>query len=245
MAIVDTNGTTRVLALGAPAGPPGLSAYQHWLSLGNTGSIADYLASLKGTDGTNGTKGIDGAGTIVTLIASSRILPSSAVVPDGQFGAAPANPANPAHANLVVGVTAVGAEAGGLVTIQGSGDLDGLVGNFAAGDILFPSTNGTLTRVVPTSGWRQALGKASSSSRMIVNIGPAYTLPNPASLLIAPGDDAIATILLAALTPSVLQAAHARWVASLSPLPADDSAIPNAGGWYLNDGQPYLVPPKA
>lgn len=36
-------------------GDPGLSAYQVWLAAGNTGSVDDYLASLKGADGADGT----------------------------------------------------------------------------------------------------------------------------------------------------------------------------------------------
>lgn len=38
-------------------GDPGPSAYQHWLNLGNTGTEADFLASLNGTDGTDGAAG--------------------------------------------------------------------------------------------------------------------------------------------------------------------------------------------
>lgn len=185
MAIVDTNGTARILAVGAPAGAPGESIYQVWLSEGNTGSRSDFLMSQKGGNGTNGTKGVDGAGTVVSLIATSRILPTSAVVLDGQFGGAPANPANPAHINLVAGITALGAEAGTLVTVQNSGDLKDVTGDFAPGDTLFPSTNGTLTRTPPASGWRQAVGKVSAPGRMVINLGPAYAMPESANPLFA------------------------------------------------------------
>jgi hypothetical protein len=41
-------------------GQDGLSAYQVWLSLGNTGSEADYLASLKGDKGDKGDQGDPG-----------------------------------------------------------------------------------------------------------------------------------------------------------------------------------------
>jgi hypothetical protein len=52
-------------------GTNGLSAYQVWLNLGNTGTQADFVASLKGpqgiagTNGTNGTNGVDGKNTLV------------------------------------------------------------------------------------------------------------------------------------------------------------------------------------
>jgi hypothetical protein len=44
-----------------PAGQDGESAYQAWLSLGNTGTEADFIASLKGADGATGADGSDGA----------------------------------------------------------------------------------------------------------------------------------------------------------------------------------------
>ena len=52
-------------------GTNGLSAYQVWLNLGNTGTQADFIASLTGpqgiagTNGNNGTNGVDGKNTIV------------------------------------------------------------------------------------------------------------------------------------------------------------------------------------
>ncbi len=42
-------------------GQDGASAYDLWLAAGNTGSVTDFLNSLKGADGTNGTNGQDGA----------------------------------------------------------------------------------------------------------------------------------------------------------------------------------------
>lgn len=43
-----------------PPGPPGLSAYEVWLEQGNTGSEADFLASLQGAPGTPGNHGQPG-----------------------------------------------------------------------------------------------------------------------------------------------------------------------------------------
>ena len=34
-----------------PQGPKGESAYEHWLSLGNVGTINDFLLTLKGDKG--------------------------------------------------------------------------------------------------------------------------------------------------------------------------------------------------
>ena len=43
-----------------PAGTDGLSAYEIWLSQGNTGTEADFLNSLEGPQGVAGTNGVDG-----------------------------------------------------------------------------------------------------------------------------------------------------------------------------------------
>jgi hypothetical protein len=51
--------TERGSALGMP-GSPGLSAYQIWLSQGNSGTEQDFLDSLVGAPGTNGFDGEDG-----------------------------------------------------------------------------------------------------------------------------------------------------------------------------------------
>lgn len=59
-------GETGAVGPQGPAGPqgeqgqPGLSAYQIWLSLGNTGTESDFIASLKGADGATGEAGQDG-----------------------------------------------------------------------------------------------------------------------------------------------------------------------------------------
>jgi hypothetical protein len=43
-----------------PAGSDGKSAYQVWIDAGNTGTEADFIASLKGADGDTGPKGEKG-----------------------------------------------------------------------------------------------------------------------------------------------------------------------------------------
>ena len=49
------------------AGADGLSAYQVWLDLGNTGTEQDFIDSLRGADGIIGSDGADGNGIDSTL----------------------------------------------------------------------------------------------------------------------------------------------------------------------------------
>lgn len=202
-----------------------------------------------GRDGQDGRNGRDGAGTVTTRTARTRILPGSAVVLDGDFYAVPVDPYNLDHCGLAAGVTALGAEANQTVTIQASGDLDGITGDFGPGDLLFAAANGTLTRTPPTStpdrpAWRQSYGRANTATRIIIDRGFAYRLPTVVTALPVSDLDAVTAILMAALTPAVAAQIHARMVATLPSLPPDD-AIPNAGGTYVSGGQVIVVPRKS
>lgn len=57
---------TTVGTIKVPVGATGKSAYQIWQDAGNTGSEADFLASLVGKDGTPGTNGTNGCATTIT-----------------------------------------------------------------------------------------------------------------------------------------------------------------------------------
>ena len=59
--ITGSAGAPGVNGIDGSAGPEGESAYDIWLKEGNTGSTADFLASLQGTNGNDGAAGPDGA----------------------------------------------------------------------------------------------------------------------------------------------------------------------------------------
>jgi hypothetical protein len=69
--------TTQITFSGAPTNPviplkigqPGQSAYELWLAAGNTGTQADFLASLKGTKGDAGGQGPQGASPYELAVA--------------------------------------------------------------------------------------------------------------------------------------------------------------------------------
>lgn len=63
------------------AGPAGASAYQIWLDAGNTGTVADYLASLKGAKGDQGDVGPDGKSAYQLWLA----LPGNAGKTEAEF----------------------------------------------------------------------------------------------------------------------------------------------------------------
>jgi hypothetical protein len=59
--ITGPAGAPGVDGIDGAAGPEGESTYDIWLKEGNTGSTADFLASLQGTNGNDGATGPDGA----------------------------------------------------------------------------------------------------------------------------------------------------------------------------------------
>lgn len=76
-------------------GAPGASAYDIWLEAGNTGTEADFLASLKGADGQDGEDGQDGqdgtssgGGSSVGYTQKSILDPEYGINPDAPDSAA-------------------------------------------------------------------------------------------------------------------------------------------------------------
>ena len=78
-------------AAGTP-GATGASAYQIWLANGNTGSEADFLASLVGATGPQGVAGKDGTSVkIKGTVSSCANLPNNADIGDIYMVAAQGN----------------------------------------------------------------------------------------------------------------------------------------------------------
>ena len=172
-------------------GPPGASAYETWLGLGNVGSPEDFIASQKGEKGDRSTEpgppgeqGPPGSGTVTTARRSTMILPSTCVVQQIDGRLAVADPTNLAHQGLYVGVDVEGGAAGTLAQVCGLGEIVGVSGVFSAGDAVWigDGTTGRLGSLVatpPSSSttadiWRQQVGTASGASTINGLLGLAY-----------------------------------------------------------------------
>ena len=62
-------------------GTDGKSAYEIWLGLGNTGTVEEFISSLRGPAGTSGTNGTNGTNGV--SVSSSSVAPGDANCPDG------------------------------------------------------------------------------------------------------------------------------------------------------------------
>ncbi|WP_410824791.1 hypothetical protein [Methylobacterium oryzisoli] len=151
-----------------------------------------------------GPQGPAGAGTVLSRTASAIIPAWSAVVLDASNYCLPADPANPAHSGAVVGVCAAGAASGGAAAIQTIGDAAGPVGSWTAGDQLYVGASGVLSSTPPSSGWVLLVGKAVTTSRVIVNMG-AVT----ASSLVGPDANYLIPVTATHVTVPALTASRA------------------------------------
>lgn len=71
----------------AGGGANGKSAYEIWLEAGNTGTEADFLASLEGADGISPTVSISKSGKVTTITITDKDGTHTATINDGEDGA--------------------------------------------------------------------------------------------------------------------------------------------------------------
>lgn len=190
--MAEVVGGASSVAIIPSAGPPGVSLR------GPAGANG-----TNGAPGRDGVDGVNGAGVIVTRAATQPVPPWTAVISVGASLCKPADPSNPDHRGLVIGVTALGGLQGSTITIQTAGDVQGDVGTFPAGSTLFVGAGGAVTGTAPTSGWRQIVGKSIAANAVNVVLGEAQVISNDDALLLPDGG------LATRATPSDVQAASA------------------------------------
>ena len=164
-----------------PAGNDGLSAYQLWLNAGNTGSEADFLASLVGTPGNDGQDGVGidsiaKTGTADNVdtytIYYSNNTTSTYTVTNGVDGA-PGTPGDP-------GTPGAPGDPGFSPTIT--------VDTGAAGMVLtITDVNGTNQYIIPNGG-------GSGSGGTIVQQQVNWNETNPASVSYILNKPSLATV---------------------------------------------------
>lgn len=177
--------TNAALSGGGPlvvptGGPPGLRGER------GADSTVPGPEGPEGRPGRDGTQGPAGAGAVTSREASANVPLWSAVVVSDANRCVPADPSNPAHRGQVIGVTAYGGMIGSQVEVQSVGDLLGPVADFAEGTPLFVGAGGILTPIAPTSGWRQNVATAVSSSQIVVALGEARVVADEGTALVVP-----------------------------------------------------------
>lgn len=159
------NGAAQILVVG----PPGVAVVGPAGPEGPAGPV-----------GGRGPQGPAGAGAISTRTATVTVPAWCAVIEDGA-GCRPADPTNPAHYGRVLGVTAAGGAAGTVVNITKIGDLTGSAGPFASGKTLWIGAGGVLAEAPVNGDWRQSVGVATATDRIVVTPEP------PARIVVSSG----------------------------------------------------------
>ena len=139
------------------AGNNGLSAYEIWQSLGNTGTVADFIATLRGPAGAAGATGPAGP-------AGPAGADGAAGIPGTAGVAGPQGPPGPAASTAVLtgatglplttGVTGILAGANGGTGVANTGKTITLGGNLTTSGV-FPTTltsTAATSVTLPTSG---------------------------------------------------------------------------------------------
>ena len=179
-------GPAGVQGVQGPAGAEGASAYQVWLSLGNTGTEDDFITSLTGPQGAQGIQGPAGPAGAQGLQGLTGIPgpagPAGAQGPQGATGLTgsqgiqgPAGPQGPQGEPGVgipqtlsqVGSTVTLSDGGGSITIN---DADANPTN----EIELPATPGTAGQVLTANGsggvtWSTPAGGGGGAVMYIYN----------------------------------------------------------------------------
>ncbi|EHP94865.1 hypothetical protein [Methylorubrum extorquens] len=158
-----------------------------WTPDGNVKG-ADGASTVPGPSGAPGERGAPGpSGRTLTKTAGETIPDWRAVILDtnGQFRLA--DPSNPTHRQRVVGIVPYGGSGLAALIAQTAGDVAGPASNFDPAAPLFVGAGGALTPNPPTSGWRQIVATAVSSSRIVVALGEARVVAEEGTALVVPG----------------------------------------------------------
>lgn len=158
-----------------------------WTPDGNVKG-ADGASTVPGPPGAPGERGATGpSGRTLTKTAGETIPDWRAVILDtnGQFRLA--DPSNPTHRQRVVGVVPYGGSGLATLVAQTAGDVTGPASNFNPAAALFVGSGGLLTSTPPTSGWRQIVATAVSSSQIVVALSEARVVADEGTALVVPG----------------------------------------------------------
>lgn len=124
-----------------------------------------------------GTRGPSGgsASQDVTATTGEAISGYKLVVLDSSGIAFAASSSNTAHAGRIIGITTGAATSGAVATIRTYGEVTGLSG-LTPGAIYYASTAGAIMTTAPTSGFVQAIGHATTTTKLFVRIAPPILL---------------------------------------------------------------------
>ena len=130
----------------------------------------DVASSTIVTSAVQGPAGISGANATISYIAGVALGGHRGVVLSDST-AIYADSTISSHANKLIGITASAVSSGSFANIQSSGELDGFSG-LIVNAIMYLQTTGIINSNLPTSGFIQQVGIATSATKILINIQP-------------------------------------------------------------------------
>ena len=130
---------------------------------GGGNSLTIHHVGMRGDKGDKGDTGVVGGNIII--IAPVNLGGNRVVMADGNY----ADNIDVATLNKAIGITKTSALSGAEVEIVTVAELNGFSG-LSINEIVYLASNGTVTQVLPVSGYIQQIGVASSSTTILINI---------------------------------------------------------------------------
>ncbi len=115
--------------------------------------------------------------TTTTRTASVALAAHRCVIAGSSNTTNYADTSNPAHKDIVLGVTLASALVSALATVVVAGEIVDGAWSWIPSLPIFCGLAGALTQTPPTSGWSKVIGIATSPTTMQVLLGPSTQLP--------------------------------------------------------------------
>ncbi|MDP2431267.1 MAG: hypothetical protein Q8O33_04495 [Pseudomonadota bacterium] len=134
--------------------------------------------AAQGPAGPAGANGAPGTGGVQTItLTAARDLSGHRIVVATATGADYADPATPAHADAMIGLTTGAALSGDDVTVLAAGELVEPSWSWTPGLPLYAAPSGLLSHTPPASGWVQIVATAITPTRLLLSSRQAILSP--------------------------------------------------------------------
>jgi hypothetical protein len=118
-----------------------------------------------------GSDGIDVSYDIIEgLITAYAIGGNRIVVLNNNGKVEYADNENSLHINKIIGVTKIAVGPNQPIKVQNVGVFEDSLWNWTIGDVIYASTNGLMTQIVPSLGFIQEIGIAISTNKVLIDI---------------------------------------------------------------------------
>ena len=145
------------------------------IAVGNTEVIVESSPEINvvtvGEQGPRGIQGQAGSGqNTIVKTAAAAIGGNRVVIIDSNEQVNYADSSNPAHADIILGVTQGAAIQGADVTVQTFGEMDEVSFNWTPGSSVYVGSSGLMTQTAPVTGFSRAVGFPLAATKLFIDL---------------------------------------------------------------------------